>query len=349
MLGVAVIAALAFGDERTPPATRPVEAAIEADPAGHGCLDATKLAENVVAWLGPHELDARIHIIVRADADRRDRVHVQLWRADELLVERQFEPVPEDCTRTHAAVGLAIAIAIDSTILEPFGAEPRSAEPPPEPQDAEPEPQDAEADAPPSVEAPAPEPVATPPEPAPVPTRGTRAGMRRMAARVQGTVAAGMHPTIGFGGRARTELHLHRHFALAFGALATRGLATTVGDGDATVSLVIGDLVGCAGGVARNVRLHGCGGLAGGATLSTGSDFASTTRSVAPWLAALAGFSLTYPDRGIVALGVDLELAVPILKPRLVVTDVQTGDVGASRDFPPVGGLVSVGPVIQLP
>ncbi len=95
-----------------------------------GCIDWEAAAQRVAAWLGRGTVDARVRVRVRASAGT---LRFDMLRNGRESAERQFAHVPAACPDRQAALGLAVALAIDSTILGSLGvpappSEPRSDE-----------------------------------------------------------------------------------------------------------------------------------------------------------------------------------------------------------------------------
>jgi hypothetical protein len=97
------------------PASAPsiaIEQALAVAP-GVGCLERERLAAQVRFWLGRSRVASDVRISVRGDARR---VEFELWRGRSRGT-RTFDPLPDGCDQAHAAVGLAIALAIDADLL----------------------------------------------------------------------------------------------------------------------------------------------------------------------------------------------------------------------------------------
>jgi hypothetical protein len=95
--------------------TRPLQDAIELLP-GRTCLDEKRLESHVRAWLGTDRIDTEIRIVVQGDALRPNAAEFRITRGAKVRV-RRFEATPTGCEEAHAAIGLAIALAIDGGVL----------------------------------------------------------------------------------------------------------------------------------------------------------------------------------------------------------------------------------------
>src|SRR6185295_1861150 len=92
-----------------------VERAVEVDP-GRTCLDEERLEGHVRAWLGSSRVDSGVHVVVQGDRDRENVAEFKVVHDGKARV-RRFDPMPAGCEETHAAVALAIALAIDTSLL----------------------------------------------------------------------------------------------------------------------------------------------------------------------------------------------------------------------------------------
>ena len=131
LLLVAIVAALggtapALAAPAIAPPDRAVEDAIEVS-RGATCLDGRQLAGHVRTWLGRSRVGANVRVFVRGDATSPTSVEFRIAR-DGLLRYRRFDALPGSCYEANAAVGLAIALAIDANAMRTF-VEP--AKPPP--------------------------------------------------------------------------------------------------------------------------------------------------------------------------------------------------------------------------
>jgi hypothetical protein len=94
-----------------------VAAALTVD-AGVTCLDSGQLVDHVASWLGTDRVSAPLTIEVHGSPYFARTVSFQIRRGDTILAERRFEPAPSRCADLHAAVGLAIALALKVSLLD---------------------------------------------------------------------------------------------------------------------------------------------------------------------------------------------------------------------------------------
>lgn len=85
---------------------------------GITCLDSEELADHVSTWLGSDRVSAPLTIEVHGSPHFARTVWFRIRRGDLTLAERRFEPAPARCDALHAAVGLAIALALKASLLD---------------------------------------------------------------------------------------------------------------------------------------------------------------------------------------------------------------------------------------
>jgi hypothetical protein len=105
---VLVLAAPAAADER--PLTDAITIA-----RGDDCLQHELLVPHVRMWLSSDALDADISVVV---SDQEEGASFVVTRGGEAVAARTFDRLPVACVDRRAAVGLAIAIALDEAALE---------------------------------------------------------------------------------------------------------------------------------------------------------------------------------------------------------------------------------------
>jgi hypothetical protein len=85
---------------------------------GLTCLDSEELVEHVSSWLGSDRIALPLTIEVRGSPYFARTVWFRIRRENTTLAERRFEPAPARCADLHAAVGLAIALALKASLLD---------------------------------------------------------------------------------------------------------------------------------------------------------------------------------------------------------------------------------------
>lgn len=282
------------------------------------CVERERLAEHVEAWLGRDGLDPRLDVIAR---EREDAVEFQLRRDGEVRVERTIDPAPRDCADRQAALALAIALAIDASVLDTI------------------------VPAPPVPVAAPPAKTAEPDRPPPAPARP-----RLRVALLVGPVALlEVLDHAAFGGEIGVELRPIAFLDVRLGVLAAGGLPIDLADGEIAPVLVGGRADACpARSFARErLRLRLCVGIAAAATIARGRDFASNLQPALPWAAVLAGGEAEVKLAGRVGLRAHASLVAPFVRPSFVARD-DGGDVVARSDAPPVGAWLGLGLAIRL-
>lgn len=87
---------------------------------GRTCLDSGDLVEHVTSWLGTERVVSPLQIEVQGSPYFARTVWFRIRRGRETLAERRFDPAPARCADLHAAVGLAIALALKASLLDDF-------------------------------------------------------------------------------------------------------------------------------------------------------------------------------------------------------------------------------------
>ena len=126
----AASAVTAQGQAPPAPKFQSLAAAVSIDP-GVTCLDSEDLVEHVASWLGTDRVSAPLTIEVHGSPHFARTVWFRIRRGSATLAERRFEPAPAGCDDLHAAVGLAIALALKASLLDSvIGARPHGDDPP---------------------------------------------------------------------------------------------------------------------------------------------------------------------------------------------------------------------------
>jgi len=301
------------------PAVRPLSEAVVVEGATD-CLDRGALVRRIARWLRSETVDARIAVVVRKEGDG-DVVGFVIRRDGVALAERRFDEPPEDCNDLRAALGLAIALAIDATILESLGTREQPPHPPP-----------------PAAERPAPPPPRPPPDDRP------QTGLA-LAAEAQGS--AGILPAPAVGVATAIEVRPASFFSIRAGAVGTFPVRTTVGDGAVDVSHVAGGALACFANDRGRLELRLCLGAAAGQVLAQGSDFDRSLGADILWVAAEGRLEGRWRLVRPLAIAVAVSGFVPLVRPRLDVERTD-GSVSSSRLFPAWGGALALGPVLYF-
>jgi hypothetical protein len=107
----------AQAEARPTPEFQRLAASVTIDP-GVTCLDSEELVEHVSTWLGTERVAGPLEIEVHGSAYFARTVWFRIRRGDTTIAERSFEPAPARCDAMHAAVGLAIALALKASLLD---------------------------------------------------------------------------------------------------------------------------------------------------------------------------------------------------------------------------------------
>src|SRR5688572_12014873 len=175
----------------------------------------------------------RIEAFVEPDA-----IGLRLYEGESLRVERRLTPAPTECADRRAALGLALALAIDAAVLEAFAPEPAA----------------------PRVEPQPPTPVQPPPtdvEPPPVVAEEPRVSG---AIAIEALGGFAVLPAPAFGAAVTGEVLPVPWLAVQAGAFALVGLRFPLGEGSVAPLVAAGSVGVCPGrAFGRRVRLSLCG------------------------------------------------------------------------------------------
>jgi hypothetical protein len=331
---IAIALALGSGTAAAQPKPdRPIVEAIGSAP--DACFDGKSLADSIATWLGKKAIDARISILVRRPVEGSVRFTVE--REQKLIGERDLPVGTLPCPDLRAALSLAIAIAIDSTLLESLGIEPPVTSP---------SERESELTQPPPVAPPAvpPTPIRDEPSrPAPRPTR-QREKMpdHGLGLGLEASTLFSLLPGPALAAAPRIGYAPARWLDLRVSALGTTRAQTTVGGGTASASLFAGRFEGCLLSGAEEVRGGGCLGAGAGAYAAEGSGLSPGYSTSVRWAALTARAEARYPVGTSLGLLVAITAFVPVLRPELEVLNNQ-GEVADAWTAPAAGFGVSVG------
>ncbi len=354
--------------------TRPVAEAVTVVPGDDECLTQARIAERLARLLDSPVIDAGIEVEVHLDRDG-ETVRFLMGRSGQAEAERRFDLLPRECAARLDAVSLAIALAIDHTVIDRMVAE--SEEQPPEISSEVPAEPPATAEAPPPehdavpsetpepplpVEAPSPEtpgreerppsgatlgprPASDEPDRAAPASTASRLGISAFAG---GFAALALLPEPVLGLRFGGGLRFGPVWEVRLGGFATSESETRLGLGKAAMRLFSGELSGCAGGRVSRLRLDACAGLGAGSLVAAGREFPEGLKTRSPWLGAMLGASGAFPADSPVALRLRVEGQAPILGTVVRVEDSRGGVVD-EQALPPAGALVGIELVAGVP
>ena len=299
------------------PETRPLGDALEV--GENRCMTKAELAANVQVWLGRPGVDRRIQIAVEQIDE--DSLRFVVSRDGKPSAERRFRTSDVTCPDLRAAVALAIALAIDATvmqaILEPVPAEPPLPPPKPEP----------------------PPPVPLRPKPAPPPPPAPPTAELEVEARALGLLGVLPEPVLGasFGAAAP----LARDLRLRLSGWGTMPREVPVGSARARVAMVAGQASLCL----AEGSLRACAGAAAGRWSAEGRGFERDRVTNLPWAALVADLGASLPLGEVVSLAGAVHGFLPVLRPVLEERDPR-GSAVATRSPPPAGLGASAGVVV---
>lgn len=320
---LAVWLALAPGASETGPQQRPLAEAMQVSEGP--CIEHARLAQLTASWLGYEAIDRRLEIAVELHGD--DSVAFELRNDGEVKVEREM-PAPPDCADRHAALALAIAMAIDASVLA--AAAPQT---PPTPMPPTTEQVERDADAPELV-----------------------ARERAVAAtpRTRIDVFAGafagfeLVPGVSFGGRLGVGIGAAPWLDVEVEALAAGGLPFAIGPGEVQPTLAGGAVSVCPARRWSRFQLRLCVAAAGAAVVARGRGFDESRTITLPWVGGRATGDARFRIGEIVWLGIVAGFVAPIVR-----TEFNTRNEGGlqrdEREVAAAGGIAGIDLAIAIP
>lgn len=310
---------------RTPtPTSRELLAALHVHP-GATCLSAETLVEHVRSWLGSDDVAVGVRIEVEGDEHASDAAVITV-HTPAGIIERPFEDGPPGCSDLHAVIGLAIAMAIDASVLASLGYEVIEGTQPVAP--------GVDNELPPLQ-------ARRPAAPASPPPRRARV---RAAAAVRGALWVGTLPGIAGGGQLQVELGWRPWFELRAGVLGGGGKPQPLGNGTVELGLVAGRVDACFGVARRRLRPRLCVGPTAGVYQALGRGLAEAVTVVRPWAAAALAVELRIAATKVFAVDVTLDAVIPFIKPVVQVRDKdKPGMIGDAVTFAPIGVVIGLG------
>ena len=97
--------------------------------AGATCLEESRVEAQVQAWLGRDRIAADVRVDVRGSDHDPRAVSFRITHGGKSH-DRRFDHLPEECDDATAVLGLAVALAIDASVLAGVFAPPPPAPPP---------------------------------------------------------------------------------------------------------------------------------------------------------------------------------------------------------------------------
>ncbi len=307
LAGVVAVSLVRLGHAQ-PRRMRPVAEVIQVAASADACLDHHLLAAEVESWLGQHDVDVAITVEVRGHGDA---AALEIRRVGEPPVTKTFDMLPAVCRARRRAVSLAIALAIEQTLID-----------------------HNVLDAPPTASS-----VALPPAP--------RSGTKRLSAQVGGAVFAGVLPQPAFAAAGGCGLSVDDRTSVRALGLVTEQVEAALTPGTIATRLIAARLDGCFDHPMGVMRGAVCAGVAGGVVTATGHDLDESRTTRRPWAGAQLRLATRFPATEAVSVQLAVEGMITLLRPRVHVEDAD-GDEVEARTFPSIGGGVSLELVVDL-
>jgi hypothetical protein len=298
------------------PATRPILEALDVESVP--CLNRDGLGAQLHTWLRRDRIDSRISIIVRPSTGEVSGPSVSFFilRDGKSVVERWLPHADVGCEQLRAAVGLAIAISVETMLVD------TAEEPPPHP------PNESLLDF---------VPVSAKPE----------GDERRFSfgLRLLGAPALLTRPALGLD--AELSVRVVVPFEVNVSVMGTNPVRTPIGTGYGDLSLVAGRVDACVARYQSVLGSRACLGVAAGRLIADGTGYAYSYAPRMTWAAALARLELSVKVASGFRAAVGMDGILPFVVPRLEVMSTQK-EVVASTTLPQFGAMFFVGPQVDF-
>jgi hypothetical protein len=294
---------------------RPILEAL--DVAAVPCLDRDGLGGQLRTWLRRDDLDSRISIVVRPGPNEPARGSISFFilRDGQPVVERWLPHADVGCEQLRAAVGLAIAISVETMLVK--AEEPRT-----RPQD------ESVLDF-----------VPVPPK------RDLDERPFSFGLWLLGSPALLPRPAIGLSAELSVRVIAPLEVSASF--MGTNPVHAEIGSGAGDLTLVAGRLDACV------ARYHGvlgsraCLGGAAGRLVADGSGYATSYAPRLTWAAVLARLEVGVRVSNGFRVAVGMDGVLPLMVPKLEVRSTQ-GDLVASSTLPQFGVIFYGGPQVDF-
>jgi hypothetical protein len=293
-----------------------------------------RLAAHLVMWLERDRIDAGLSVEVVGDPDDPHAATFVIARDAVRASPRALGRIPDDCQALHAAVALAVAVAVDASVWD---AALQATPPTPAP------PTSSGA----LTEAPSEPPALAPARPVEPPASPRDRTGPRALARLGGSLAVGLTDGAAYGGNVGTILRLRRPIDLELAGTALVGPHGALAGGRVRAVLGHVDARVCGRLEPRIAVLRACVATGVGAVQVSGRTYAEARTTTVPWVALGPSFDVAIPRSGRVAFAAMLELWVPVLRTNMVALG-EGGAPVAAKGLPPLGAVLSVGPIVRL-
>ena len=303
------------------------------------CLRGRELAADVASWLGRGTVAATMSIDVQ---EMESGGQFVLRRDGEVIGRRALLRADSSCEELRAALSLAIAVAIDATILDALGV-PNAAPAPALPVQTV------------TLQLPLPPPLLPPPPPPPwsappppQPPLPPAAPASRFSASLEIGVLAGLLPAPAFLISPSLSYAVAPRFEARLAALATSSSDAALLSGGAGFRIAAARLDACALQPQGSLMLRACAGALVGGLTASGFSYSRTFSPTSPWLAFAGRIDARWvPARGSVGVVVAVD---GLFAPEAHSFEVHDagGQILARASLPSAGVGITAGPVVTF-
>jgi hypothetical protein len=306
---------------------------------GDRCLDRAQMAAGVASWLGRGTMAAQLSIEVE-EIDGGGRF--VLRRDGAVLGQRTLLRADSSCAELRAALTLAIAVAIDATILDALGITTPAPAPPLLPAALPPPPP-----LPPATSTLPLPPSTSPPSPPPAPTVAWR-DRPRLSASVEIGALLGLLPQPAFLVAPAVAYAPAPAFEVRLAGMFTSAGSAELLGGGASFRIAAARLDVCAVEPLGPIVVHTCLGALAGGLFASGFSYSRTYSPTSAWIAVAGRVDGRWlPERGRLGVTVALDgLFVP--ESRSFEVHDALGRTLASVPLPSAGLAITAGPVLTF-
>lgn len=290
--------------------------------SGH-CITNESLAEHLRTWLRRDHVDARVAVVVD---EAENGASFVVLRDGVPHAARRFDQLPRGCPDRRAALGLAIAIAIDAAVLDELVATPEPAsissgtlrEPPDEPPDELAEEEDE-----------------------------TSTPRIWVELAVGGQVLIEILPEVAAGWQLGPRLVVDGTVEIGVSAWTSSVSGADLAAGRVESQLAGGRFDLCLRRPVEMVILRGCVGAAAGVAVGRGRDLANAREVVVPYAGLFVRAGVGFPLTDFLSLELAADGWLSLLRPRFDLVD-GSGRAVASATLPLGGGAGMAGLALRF-
>lgn len=284
-------------------------------PEGALCLSHDAVVEHTRTWLGHDNVDEQITVVIELGERERAHAGFVLLHGETVISRRVFAELPQSCVDRRAALSLALAMALDASVLERIGAgSGQSVE------SADSATEDHQAD-----------PIGAASDVSgTVPVSRTEVQSVYVDVSIDGGIRVGALPARAGVGRLEIAIRHARGWQILVAGQATTRATSNLGRGKARSQLATGSAAACLQSV-WSVETRACLGFSLGRLISQGSGYDQPQNTELWWAAGEAELSARWPQDARVSMRFGLRGHLKIIRPVLEVRSEDGSRIAQDR------------------